>query len=307
MRAVVGRKGELRVEEVAEPVPGPGQLLIRVAAATVNPVDVATLDGVLTRAGLVPERDVLGLGWDVAGVVAATGPGTTRFSTGDRVIGLSDRLDVELGTHADLVVLDEVAVARAPSGMSDVEAATLPLNGLTATQALDALGLSAGETLLVTGAAGAVGGFAVELAVARGLRVVAVAGTRDEALVRELGASWFVPRDAPRLGAAVREVVPGGVDGAIDAAVVGAAALDGVRSGGAFVSLVAGGAPTPLRGTRVHQVWISSDGPALDGLARLAESGRLTPRVAETMPLDRAAQAYARLGSGLRGRVVLVP
>src|SRR5690606_27441336 len=115
---------------------------------------------------------------------------------GQRVVGLSDRLDVPLGTQADQVVLDADAVARVPEGVSPVAAATLPLNGLTAAQALDRLGLRAGETLLVTGAAGAVGGFAVQLAAARGIRVVAVAGAEDEPLVRELGAELFVPRTA---------------------------------------------------------------------------------------------------------------
>ncbi|GLY89622.1 NADP-dependent oxidoreductase [Actinoallomurus iriomotensis] len=311
MRAVVirgfGGPEELRLIDVPVPVPARGQVLIRVEAATVNPVDVATRSGALAGAGLMPPREVIGIGWDLAGVVERTGPGVTGLRPGDRVIGLSDRLDVPLGTQADQVVLDADAVAAAPAGASPVEAATLPLNGLTAVQALDRLGLSPGGTLLVTGAAGAVGGYAVQLAAARGLRVTAVAAPADEALVRELGAAEFVPRTA-RLGEAVRALVPGGVDAALDAASVGVAALDAVRSGGAFAAVVGGAAPPPLRGIRVFNHWIHADGGRLRDLAALVEAGALTLRVAETLPLEQVAEAHRRMEKGgLRGRLVLTP
>ena len=309
MRAVVvrafGGPEVLEIADVPSPAAGEGQVRIRVEAATVNPVDLATRSGGLTQAGLVPARDVIGLGWDVAGVVEESG--AAGFAPGDRVVGLSDRLDVPLGPQADQVVLDADAVALAPAGVSSAEAATLPLGGLTAVQSLDLLDLSAGQTLLVTGAAGAVGGFAVELAAVRGLRVVAVAGAADEPLVRELGATWFVPRTA-RLGEAVRALVPGGVDGALDAAVLGVAALDAVRSGGSFVAVVGGGEPVPLRGTRVVNQWIRADGARLADLVALVEAGSLTLRVAETLPLDQVAMAHERLAKGgLRGRLVLTP
>ncbi|MGW0203976.1 NADP-dependent oxidoreductase [Nonomuraea sp. NPDC003201] len=311
MRAVVihafGGPEVLEIVDVPVPVVRERQVRVRVEAATVNPVDLATRSGALSEAGLLPARDVIGIGWDVAGTVDAVGPGVTGVVPGERVIGLSDRLDVPLGAQAEYVVLDADAVTRAPSGRSPVEAATLPLNGLTAVQALDRLELAAGRTLLVTGAAGAVGGFAVQLAAARRLRVVAVAGAEDEPLVRGFGAEWFVPRTA-RLGEAVRALVPGGVDGALDAAVTGAAALDAVRSGGVFAALVAGGAPLPLRGTQVFDHWIRADGARLADLVALVEAGSLTLRVAEALPLDQVAAAHRRLAKGgLRGRLVLVP
>lgn len=219
MRALVARDGAVRVVEVAEPEPGPGQVRIRVEAAAVNPVDLFTAAGALADGGLMPHLETYALGWDVAGVVDGTGPGVTGVRPGERVIGLSDRLTEPLKTQADLVVLDETAVAPAPAGVAAPEASTLPLNALTAVQALDLAGLAEGETLLVTGAAGGVGGYLVELAAARGLRVAAVAAPGDEALVRGFGAEWFVPRGAD-LAAAVRAVVPGGVHGLVDAAVV---------------------------------------------------------------------------------------
>lgn len=310
MRAVVFRSfGGPEVLEVAEvPVPGvgPGQVRIRVGAAAVNPVDHATRAGFLAGAGLMTGGDQVGLGWDVAGVVDEVGAGVDAFAPGDRVVGLSDRLDVPTKAQAELVVLDADAVAPAP-GTDLVAAATLPLNASTAAQALDLLALAPGRTVLVTGAAGAVGGFAVELAVERGLRVVATAGDGDEDLVRGLGAAVFVPRSAP-LAESVRQAVPGGVDGALDAAVVGLPALDAVRNRGAFVSVISGAAPVPLRGIRVANVLVGADGAQLRELSGLVARGRLTLRVADTLPLAEVAEAQRRLEKGgLRGRLVLVP
>ena len=156
MRAVVIRAfGGPEVLEMADvPVPAVGarQVRIRVEAATVNPVDLATRSGALAAAGMLPERDQIGIGWDVAGVVEETGPEVTGIVPGQRVVGLSDRLDVPLGTQADQVVLDADAVARAPEGVSPERAATLPLNGLTAVQALDRLGeLEINEVLVEAG------------------------------------------------------------------------------------------------------------------------------------------------------------
>ncbi|WP_131737235.1 NADP-dependent oxidoreductase [Actinomadura roseirufa] len=319
MRAIIvrapGGPDALEAVHVEEPAPGPGQVRIRVAAAAVNPVDVVTRSGALAAAGLMPAfgpdapapRDV-GIGWDVAGTVDATGEDVTRFAVGDEVIGLRDRLDVPLGAYAEAIVLDADAVARAPRSVDAVHAATLPLNGLTAAQALDLLALPSGSTLLVTGAAGAVGGHAVQLAAHRGLRVVGTASAADEERVRGLGADLFVPRGA-HLGEAVRALVPGGVDGAVDAALLAGAALDAVRGGGAFAALSGGAsAPLPLRGVRVANVWIRADGTRLAELAALVDAGRLTPLVAGTLPLDGAAEAHTRLeAGGLRGRLVLTP
>ncbi len=307
MRAMVVRRfggpEVLEPVDVPAPMPGPGQVRIRVAAAAVNPVDAATRSGLLTEAGIIPPRNVLGLGWDVAGEVDAVGA-DTGFRAGDAVIGLRDRLATPLGAYAEQIVLDAAAVAPAPAGVSPVEAATLPLNALTAAQALD---LVATGTLLVTGAAGAVGGYAVALAHARKLRVVAVAGTADEAQVRAFGADEFVPR-GPALADRVRALVPGGVDAVLDTALLGLDALDAVRGGGEFVAFAAGAAPIPLRGVRVRGVWIRADGTRLAELARLAAEGVLPLRVADVLPLADARSAHERLAAGgLRGRLVLTP
>lgn len=309
MRAVVVRRfggpEVLEFTEIPVPVPGTGQIRVKVAAAGVNPVDAATRSGFLTEAGIIPPREVIGIGWDVAGTVDAVGGGVAGFATGDAVIGLRDRPSTALGTHAEFAVLDADAVAAAPRTASLVEAATLPLNGLTAVQALDLLDLPPAATVLVTGAAGAVGGYAVTLAKARGFRVVAVAGSADEALVRGFGAEVFVPR-GDFLADRVRAVIPGGVDAALDTALLGLEALDAVANRGRFVVFAAGAAPIPLRGIRVEHVWIRADGAALAELAALVDEGTLALRVADTSPLDEAAKAHERLATGgLRGRLVL--
>jgi NADPH2:quinone reductase len=316
MRAVVVRHygGPEALEVIDAPVPeaGRGQVRIRVEAAAVNPVDIATREGLMNvaRPGVIRERSQVGIGWDVAGVIDATGPDVTGFAAGERVIGLRDRLDLPLGTYAEQVVLDVADVARTAGAVAGGDSAaalsTIPLNGLTAIQALDILAPLAGQTVLVTGAAGGLGAFSVELAAMRGLRVIAAAGDGDEKLVRSLGAAEFIPRSAD-LAAAVRDLVPGGVDAARDAAVLGYPALDAVRARGAFAAFVGTG-PVPVRGIRVVPVNIHADGAALAGLADLAAAGKLTLRVADTYPLADAARAHERLqAGGVRGRLVLVP
>ncbi|WP_327430697.1 NADP-dependent oxidoreductase [Streptomyces sp. NBC_01236] len=296
MRAAVvtgfGGPDVVEIVEVAVPEPGARQVRIKVAAAAVNPVDAGVRAGVFGGAG---KR--LGLGWDVAGTVDATGV-ATGWSIGDEVVALAYGTAKSLGTHADYVVVDADAVAKAPASVDVVHAATLPLNALTASQALDALGLEAGQSLVVTGAAGAVGGYAVQLAVQRGLSVTALAREGDEELVRSLGAARFVS------GA----VAAGSVDGVLDAALLGEAALEWVRDGGAFVGVIPGTHPASVRGVRTGAVEVAPDGARLAELAALVDEGVLTLRVAETYALDEAAKAHARLAEGgLRGRLVLQP
>lgn len=312
MRAVVVREyGEpeaLELIDVPAPEPGPGQVRIRVEAASVNPVDIAVRRGLinLSMPGVIRDREYVGIGRAAAGTVDAVGPGVTSPRPGERVIGLRDRFDQPLGTYAEQVVLDAADVAPAPPGVDNAAAATLPLNGLTAVQALDQLGLTAGQTILVTGAAGGLGGLGVELAAMRGLRVIAAAGDDDEKLARHLGAVEFVPRSAD-LATAVQHLIPGGVDAAFDAAALGYPTLDAVRGGG-VVAAFRGAGPVPYRGTRVLPISSHADGAALAGLSALAASGKLTLRVAETYPLADAAQAHQRLeAGGLRGRLVLIP
>jgi NADPH2:quinone reductase len=295
----------LRVEQVRVTDPDAGEVRIRVAAVPAQPVEPAIRAGVF--AGRGPDPFGTTLGWDVAGTVDAVGAGVTAFVPGDGVIGLSDWFDTRVGTQAEYVVLPAAALARTPAGVDPVAASTLPLNAQTALQALDLLDLPAGATLAVTGAAGAVGGYAVELAVHRGLRVVAIGGPGDEEWLRAAGAEWFVRR-AEHTGDAVRAVLPDGVDGLFDPATIGATALGAVRDDGRYLNAAPPLAPPGERGITTGGVSVHSDGAELARLVGLVERGVLSLRVAGTYPLDDAATVHELLGKGgVRGRLVYVP
>jgi NADPH:quinone reductase-like Zn-dependent oxidoreductase len=321
MRAWVARRldgpGAIELIETGVPEPAAGQVRIKVAAAAVNPVDLAVSSEMLVELGLTAPRHQFGLGWDVAGTVDAVGPanavgrvlqaevgGVMRAEVGDAVVGVADLLAQTLKTHAEYVILNADAIARAPAGIEPQQAATFGLNGLTALQAVKKIH---GETVFVTGAAGGVGGYAVELAKHLGKTVIASVAAADEDLVRRLGADHFVDRTED-LSAAVRRIVPAGVDGVVDAAVVGIGAQEAVRTGGYHVHLQGGPRPPQLRGITVEQLFIHANHAELDELAHLVEQNVISTRVAESYPLDEAMQAYKRLAEGgVRGRLVLVP
>ncbi|MEI8411430.1 MULTISPECIES: NADP-dependent oxidoreductase [unclassified Kribbella] len=310
MRALVARRLDgpdaLEVIETPMPEPARGQVRIKVAAAAVNPVDVAVSNGKAVQYGVTAPRDQFGLGWDVAGIVDAAGP-STDIPPGTPVIGLADLLGQSLKTHAEYVVLDADAVAPAPKDVDLIQASTIALNALTALQALKALNTSPDQTLLVTGAAGGVGGYAVELGKHLGLTVIASAGNEDEGLVRRLGADHFVPRSVD-LATAVHAIVPAGVDALVDAAVLGIAAQEAVRNRGRHAHVQAGPCPPHLRGITVEQIFVHANRAELAELVQLHETGAISTRVAGTYSLDEAAAAYEQLAKGgVRGRLVLVP
>ncbi|MYT72071.1 MULTISPECIES: NADP-dependent oxidoreductase [unclassified Streptomyces] len=296
MRAAVvttfGGPEAVEIVEVERPAPGAGQIRIKVAAAALNPVDAGVRSGIFGGAG---QR--FGLGWDVAGTVDAVGD-ATEWQVGDEVIALHHGRFKQLGTHAEYVVVDTGAVAKAPASLDPVHAAALPLNALMAAQTLDRLALEPGQSLLVTGAAGAVGGYAIQLAAHRGIQVTAYASEADEALTRSFGATSFVARGT----------TPAPVDAVLDAAFIGADALAWVRDDGAYVGVIPGAAPSPERGIRTSSVEVTANGSQLTTLARLTDEGVLTARVAETFPLTDTTKAHTRLAEGgVRGRLVLVP
>ena len=312
MRAVTfsrfGGPEVLEVVDLPEPQPGPGEVRIRVAAATVNPTDISFRSGrqaaQLTGTGAVPPYIP---GMELAGVVDRVGEGTD-WHTGDRVMAIVNPRRPGGGAQAELVVVPSASVARVPEGTSLEAAATLPMNGLTVRLALDRLALTPGQTLGVTGAAGAVGGYAIELGVSDGLRVIAVARPQDEALVKRLGAKTFIPSGDAAIRA-VYDAAPGGVDGLIDAAVLDAAVLPAIRDGGKLAT-VRGFAGPSERGITIEPVRVASyleNHDALDRLGHLVAEGRLTLRVAETFPPDQAANAQQKLAAGgTRGRLLIV-
>lgn len=296
----------LHIVELPDPEAGPGELRIRVHAAAVNPTDTGLRAGArASQLKDVPPPYVPGM--DAAGELGQIGPGVfTDLRIGDHVMAIV----VPHGSHgaySELLVVPAESVTRVPAGATDAEASTLPMNGLTTRQALDVLNLAPGQTLAVTGAAGAVGGYAVQLGKAEGLRIIADAAAQDEPLVKELGADIVVPR-GPEFAARVREVLPKGADGLIDAALLNELAVPAVRDGGG-IATVRGFTGAPGRGISFHPVFVRNyarEHDKLDRLREQAEAGQLTLRVARTLPAERAAEAHRSFeAGGTRGRIVL--
>ena len=291
--------------ELPSLTPEAGQVRVRVEAATLNPADTLfRAGGVAAHVATAEPPYVAGL--EFAGTIDAVGP-EADWKPGVAVMGMTAFIPDGRGAHAEQVVVDARSVVDIPKGASMAEAATLPMNGLTARLALDRLGLTPGQTLAVTGAAGAVGAYVVQLASSEGISVVAISRQDDEDLVRELGAGQFIAR-GENFARAVRELTGGGVDAVVDAAVTGREIVPAVRDGGrivclrAFVGDLDRGISTELISVRAY----ATESEKLRSLARLVERGALTLRVAETFSPDRAADAHARLeASGIRGRLVL--
>jgi len=307
MRAVgvteFGGPDVLHIVDLPDPEAGPGEVRIRVHAAAVNPTDTGLRSG--RRPADLPPPYVPGM--DVAGVLDQIGPEvTTDLQVGDHVMAIV----VPRGSHggySERVVVPAESVTRVPAGATDAEAATLPMNGLTTRQALDLLDLKPGQTLAVSGAAGAVGGYATQLGKAAGLRVIADAAEKDLALVSELGADVIVPR-GPDFATRVREVVADGADGAIDAALLDDGIALAVRDGGR-IATVRGFTGSTERGVTWHPVAVRNyarEHDKLDQLRQQAEAGQVTLRVARTFPADQAAEAHRILeAGGTRGRLIL--
>jgi NADPH:quinone reductase len=298
----------LHLVELPDPQAGPGELCVRVHAAAVNPTDI------VLRSGGRAERlkNVLPPhvpGMDAAGVLEQIGEGVdTDLRVGERVMAVVVPIG-QHGAYAERVVVPADSVVRSPATASDAEAATIPMNGLTVRLALDELALQPGQSLAVTGAAGAVGGYAVQLGKAGGLHVIADAGSGDEELVRALGADEIVAR-GDEFARHVRRVVPDGADGLIDGAVMNAAVVPALRDGGRVATLRGyQGGDVESRGIRFLPVFVRNyarEHDKLDGLRDFAEQGALTLRVARILPAMEAPEAHQLLEvGGVRGRLVL--
>jgi NADPH2:quinone reductase len=301
-----GGPDSLQLVELPDPKPGPGQVVIRVLAAAVNPTDTYIPNGARAET-LRRDPPPYVPGMDAAGILEEIGEGAgTDLRVGDRVMAIV----VPRGSHgayAERISVPAESVARAPAGTTHAEAATLPMNGLTVRLALDRLELPAGATLGVTGAAGAVGGYAVQLGKTDGLTVVADAKPADESLVRGLGADVVVAR-GDDVAARMRAAVPEGVDGLVDAALLDQLVVPAVRDGGR-IATVRGYTGLEERGITFHPVWVRNyarEHAKLDQLRRQAEAGQITLRVARTFPAAQAAEAHKVLAAGgTRGRLVL--
>ncbi len=308
MRAVlIPRPGGPEVLEVGEREvrePGAGEVRISVTAAAVNPTDIG-----LRQYGDREHPPPWTPGMDAAGVIESVGPGVDRVRVGDEVMAALTPRRPEGGAQAELIVVAAASVVPIPSRATLQQASTLPMNGLTACLGLEMLGLSGGDTLAVSGGAGLLASYVIPLAKERGLRVIADAQGTDVDRVRSFGADEVVPR-GPEFADAVRALVPDGVDGLYDTALLVADALPAIRDGGVMAVVRGWDGDDPGRGIEIHRVMVRTvleRTDWLEQLRELASAGKLALRVAGEYPPEAAAEAHRVMDAGgLRGRALIV-
>jgi NADPH:quinone reductase len=298
----LGTQPALRTDQSA-PTPGPGEVLVRVRASSVNPVDNTIAAGMLKD--MVEHVFPITLGRDYAGVVEQIGPDVTSFSIGDEVFGFIPGVSpkVHAGSWAELIVVPErKSIARKPAGVDLATAAAAPVAAITAMTAIDALALDRGNTLLVVGATGGVGSIAVQLAVAAAATVIAPGFAEDEDYLRALGVADVLPRDSD-VAAAVRERHPDGVDALLDNVSFAPGAYDAALKDGARVASPINAAGKGPGRTNVMAA------PTTDNLQRVAhllEAGTLKVHIHQTYPLDQAAAAMNALATThTQGKIAL--
>src|SRR4051794_21970599 len=301
MRAVavtaLGGPEVLRVVDLPDPVAGPGEILVRTHYVCVQPADLGARIGMIPG-GPVPPPFLPG--WDFVGEVAAVGGPESPYAVGDLVVGMVPwlRTSGAPGAYAELVAADEEWVVPLPAGVSEQDAATVPLNAMAVKQALDLLDLRESEPLFVTGASGSVGGFATQLAARAGHPVTALANDGDEDWVRDQGATTFIPRSAGPAAA-------GRFPAVFDAVPMGAWAAQAVEDGGVLVITRPTEPVDPARGVRQIVVLIDPVRETLKAMIDDLAAGRLRTRVAAEIPFAEAARAHREVeAGGLRGKIL---
>ncbi len=280
--------------DLPAPMPGTNEVLVRVRASSVNPVDNAIAAGMLKD--MVEHELPITLGRDYAGVVEQVGADVTGLSIGDDVFGIIMAMNptVRDGSWAELIVVPETtSIARTPAGVELASAGAAPLAAITAISAIDALALAQGDTLLVVGATGGVGSFAVQLATAAGATVIAPALPEDEGYLRALGVADILARDGD-IAAATRKRYPDGVDALLDAVSYAPGAYDAALKDGARVASTNNAAGKGPDRTNVMAMPTTDN---LQHLAQLLDAGTLKVHIQHTYPLDQAAAAMNALAT----------
>lgn len=294
-----GSPDVLELTEQPMPKVGPGMVLVKVKAASVNPVDWKIMAGYLDAAMDLQFPAVPG--WDVAGVVESVGIDSQQFKPGDEVISYGRKDYVHGGSFAEYIALPERLLARKPATLEWNESAGLPLAGLTAYQVLNRLGLASGETVLIHGGAGGVGSLGIQIAVALGAHVIATASEKNHVFLRSLGAHPITYGDG--LADRVRSLRPDGVEVVAD--FVGGnleATLAVLADGGRHASI----ADSDVEEHGGTWMWVSPVGAQLQELADLVDDRKMRVEVAGVFPLDRAADAFRlNMAGHTRGKIVV--
>ena len=304
-----GGREQLRIADVPKPDPAAGEVLIRIHAAGIDPVDWKIREGYLKD--LFPHRFPLIPGWEAAGEVEAVGAQAERFKPGDAVYTYARLPVVQHGTYAEYIALPEAQVALKPANMSMVEAASIPLTGLTAYQSLFKAGrLEKGESVFIIGASGGVGSCAVQFARIQGARVAALASGKNRDYLRELGAEHVIDYERGDFINSLGEWMPNGVDLVFDCH--GGETLERakmcVRAGGRVVSITEpdGGGGLEARDVRFAYVFVEPSSDQLDQIRGLIETGAFRSTVTATFDLEQVDRAHQMLERGhTRGKIVL--
>jgi NADPH:quinone reductase-like Zn-dependent oxidoreductase len=308
MKALIARSygplEDVEFTDLPAPVAGPGQLLVRLQATSLNAVDKVLVTGAMRDA--LPVRHPFVPGVDVSGVVEAVGRGVTRFAVGDAVIAWNS---VTAGGLAEYIVIDDgPAVAARPAALTPAQGAALPTAALTAAALLDAAEATAGETVLIVGAAGGVGSYTVQLAKQAGLTVLAGGRADDAEFLRGLGADHVLDYQRVDLAQEAHRLVDGGVDTVIDLAHAGPALADtaaAARTGGRLVSPL-GGPSAFARGVTAAYTGTRTPEGKLEELAAAAADGRLSIELDSDYAFGQADRALADFGSKhVRGKVTV--
>lgn len=305
-----GESTNIKTGKLDKPEAGEGEVLVKVKAAGLNPVDAAVVGGMLKDA--IPGEFPLIPGWDVAGVVEETGHSVSRFSPGDEVYAYARRPKIQHGTFAEYVSLPESYLAERPTNISMDESGGIPLVGLTAYQSIFDFGeLKKGQTLLILGASGGVGTLAIQLAKSVGARVIGVASEANHEYMKELGADITIDYKDNHVGEAVKESEPKGVDLIFHCSrgdsLTQVMEADVLKEGGKLASIT-NSKPDISNNVDFKYVFVEPNAEQLEHIAVLADNGKISVPVTDTFSLDEVGEALQKIESlHTLGKLIVKP
>lgn len=303
-----GGPEKISISTVDVPELKEGEVLIRIKAAGVNPVDAVIREGYYKD--MMPHSLPVIPGWDVSGMVEDRGHAARRFNVGDEVYAYVRRPEIKWGTYAEYIVIPDSYLAEKPKSLSWEEASAIPLAGLTAYQSLyDAGNLQENQSVLILGASGGVGSFAIQLAKVKGAEVIGVASEKNHSFMKELGAGHTIDYKSRHIGEATKEIFPEGVDLIFDctSGETLQQSLMALKPSGKLVSILNQGKDLDPD-INFQYVFVEPNARQLDHLRKLSETGKLKVHVSKRYSLNEAAEAQQQIRTlHTTGKIVIVP